>query len=89
VDFVEWNLLQLKYKKMVYNYGFWRNVACPVWIGKLTLYDPKSCTTHVKIASRPTANVTFGIGELNFGSAEKCKYIEKRKYLSLKTPSSG
>lgn len=36
----------------------------------LTLYEPKSCTTHVSNASRPTGNVTFEMGALNFGSAE-------------------
>lgn len=34
----------------------------------LTLYGPRSCTTQVRKASRPTGAVTFAIGELNLGS---------------------
>lgn len=37
----------------------------------LTLYEPRSSTVHVNNASRPTGNVTFDIGALNLGSAEK------------------
>lgn len=44
----------------------------------LTLYDPRSCTTHVSIASRPTGAVTFRMGALNFGSAEIFKKKEKK-----------
>ena len=38
---------------------------------KHTLYEPKSCTTHVKNASRPTEAVTFAMGKVNLGSAER------------------
>lgn len=40
------------------------------YIFVLTLNEPKSCTTHVRNASRPTDAVTFAIGKLNLGSAE-------------------
>lgn len=51
-----------------------------IYLEYFTLYDPRSCTTHVRVASRPTGAVTFRMGELNFGSAEM---FEKKK-LSFK-----
>lgn len=42
-----------------------------VFVHQITLYDPKSITWQVKIASRPTAAVTLVIGAENFGSVER------------------
>lgn len=51
---------------------------------KITLYDPKSTTWHVKIASRPTATVTLAIGAENLGSVKR----ETLKVVGLeKTPN--
>lgn len=51
----------------------------------LTLYDPKSKTWHVIIASRPTAAVTLVIGAENLGSVERLTgfRLEISKFLIL------
>lgn len=50
---------------------------------KLTLYVPRFFTTHGRLASRPNATVTFGIGSTNSGGTVKAR-TKKNKKLKLK-----
>uniref|UniRef100_W8C4Q3 Uncharacterized protein n=1 Tax=Ceratitis capitata TaxID=7213 RepID=W8C4Q3_CERCA len=43
-------------------------IVCVSTRNHATLKEPKSCTTQVRNASRPTDAVTFAIGKLNLGS---------------------
>lgn len=44
-----------------------------------TLYVPRCSTTHGKLASRPTATVTFGIGCAKRGSSNITMVLKNRK----------
>lgn len=45
------------------------------------MYEPRSCTTQVRKASRPTEAVTFPIGYVNFGSTR----VNSKKKTKKKT----